>query len=82
MIKLGSLFDGIGGGSETLIESNYVVRRLTPLECERLMGFPCGWTNIEGASDTARYKALGNSVAVPCVLWIMDRIASYIRGEL
>lgn len=39
------------------------VRRLTPLECERLQGFPDGWTDIPGASDTARYKALGNSVA-------------------
>ena len=38
------------------------VRRLTPLECERLQGFPDGWTDIPGASDTARYKALGNSV--------------------
>ncbi len=42
-------------------------RRLTPLECERLQGFPDGWTDIPGASDTARYKPLGNSVAVPCV---------------
>ena len=39
-----------------------LIRRLTPLECERLQGFPDGWTNIEGASDSARYKALGNSV--------------------
>ena len=39
-----------------------LIRRLTPLECERLQGFPDGWTDIEGASDSARYKALGNSV--------------------
>ena len=44
-----------------------LIRRLTPLECERLQGFPDGWTNIPGASDSARYKALGNSVAIPCV---------------
>ena len=37
-----------------------LIRRLTPLECERLQGFPDGWTNIPGASDSARYKALGN----------------------
>ena len=40
----------------------YLIRRLTPLECERLQGFPDGWTDIPGASDSARYKALGNSV--------------------
>ena len=40
----------------------YLIRRLTPLECERLQGFPDGWTEIPGASDSARYKALGNSV--------------------
>ena len=40
----------------------YLIRRLTPLECERLQGFPDGWTDIPGASDSARYKALGNSI--------------------
>ena len=40
----------------------HLIRRLTPLECERLQGFPDGWTDIPGASDSARYKALGNSV--------------------
>lgn len=45
--------------NETLV---LLIRRLTPLECERLQGFPDGWTDIEGASDSARYKALGNSV--------------------
>ena len=54
----------------------YLIRRLTPLECERLQGFPDGWTDIPGASDSARYKALGNSVAIPCVEFIMSRIAS------
>ena len=52
-----------------------LIRRLTPLECERLQGFPDGWTNIPGASDSARYKALGNSVAIPCVGFIMRGIA-------
>ena len=54
------------------------VRRLTPLECERLQGFPDGWTDVlhEGrpASDSARYKALGNSMAVPVMRWIGERI--------
>ena len=54
----------------------YLIRRLTPLECERLQGFPDSWTDIPGASDSARYKALGNSVAIPCVEFIMGRIAA------
>ena len=56
--------------------SAHLIRRLTPLECERLQGFPDGWTDIPGASDSARYKALGNSVAIPCVEFIMSRIAA------
>ena len=47
------------------IIQNKAVRRLTPLECERLQGYPDSWTDIPGASDSARYKALGNSFAVP-----------------
>lgn len=54
----------------------HLIRRLTPLECERLQGFPDGWTDIPGASDSSRYKALGNSVAIPCVEFIMSRIAA------
>ena len=54
----------------------HLVRRLTPLECERRQGFPDGWSDIPGASDSARYKALGNSVAIPCVEFIMSRIAA------
>lgn len=55
------------------------VRRLTPLECERLQGFPDGWTDIpwrgrEHASDSPRYKALGNSMAVPVMRWIGEGI--------
>lgn len=60
--------------------SEYVVRRLTPMECERLQGFPDGWTDIEyrgkPAPDTARYKAMGNSMAVPVMRWIGERIAA------
>lgn len=69
-----------GGGSENLVakmsnQSSLLIRRLTPLECERLQGFPDGWTDLPGASDSARYKALGNSVAIPCVEYVMRGIA-------
>lgn len=74
-----------GGRSETLIVDNKnskiytksIVRRLTPLECERLQGFPDNWT--DGESDSARYKALGNSVALPCVDYIMSGIADVLK---
>lgn len=58
-------------------DSPRLIRRLTSLECERLQGFPDGWTALPGASDSARYKALGNSVAIPCVEYIMRRIALF-----
>ena len=48
------------------------VRRLTPTECERLQGFPDGWT--EGQADTHRYKQMGNAVAVPVVSWLVNRL--------
>ena len=60
-------------------EQRQLVRRLTPLECERLQGFPDGWTDIPGASDSARYKALGNSVAIPCVTFVLRGIAAVLR---
>lgn len=53
----------------------YLIRRLIPLECERLQGYPDGWTNLPKASDSNRYKALGNSVAIPCVQYLIQRIA-------
>ena len=63
-----------------------LIRRLTPLECERLQGFPDGWTDLPDASDSARYRALGNSVAIPCVEYLMRRIALSLllgfRGNL
>ena len=58
------------------------IRRLTPLECERLQGFPDGWTNIPGASDSARYRALGNSVPVPCVEFIMKSLQAVAAMEV
>jgi DNA (cytosine-5)-methyltransferase 1 len=81
------------------VRQGYIVRRLTPLECERHQGFPDRWTDVAWepepplvgknpkrqniphavrlakATDTGRYKACGNSVAVPCVQFIMGRIA-------
>ena len=63
------------GQDKLVVESPLLIRRLTPLECERLQGFPDGWTDLPGASDSARYKALGNSVAIPCVEFIMRGIA-------
>ena len=64
-----------------IVEGVNLIRRLTPLECERLQGFPDGWTNIPGASDSARYKALGNSVAIPCVEYVMRGIAMVLQNE-
>lgn len=51
------------------------IRRLMPIECERLQGFPDGWTALPGASDSARYRALGNSIAVPCFVYIFQNLA-------
>ena len=48
------------------------VRRLTPTECERLQGFPDGWT--DGQADSHRYKQMGNAVAVPVIEWIVNRM--------
>lgn len=77
----------IGGGKMT--ES--VVRRLTPLECERLQGYPDGWTDIGEWTDTKgkqhkeadspRYKALGNSIALPFWEWMAKRMVKYIDHE-
>ena len=59
-----------------LIANEYSVRRLTPMECERLQGFPDGWTEYgndgKRISDNQRYKALGNSVAIPCVVRVLS----------
>jgi DNA (cytosine-5)-methyltransferase 1 len=66
---------GQGGRHEGVMQTNMAVRRLTPIECERLQGFPDGYTNIKDkCPDGPRYKALGNSWAVPVVRWIGERI--------
>ena len=60
--------------TDVVLEQPFLIRRLVPIECERLQGYPDGWTDVPGASDSARYRALGNSVAIPCVEYIMRRI--------
>lgn len=74
--------------AETYPVQNMVARRLTPLECERLQGFPDGWTDIGDYTDStgkkrktfdsARYKALGNSIALPFWRWMFGRMAAYL----
>lgn len=62
------------GGGSPIVASGYIVRHLMPVECERLQGFPDGWTDLGGTTDSARYKALGNSMAVPVILWLGQQI--------
>lgn len=59
------------------IDCSYV-RRLTPLECERLQGLPDNWT--KGGSDTARYKAIGNGMAQPCADYVMSKVVEDMKG--
>lgn len=80
------------GGAAPMVASwrpGVAVRRLTPTECERLQGFPDGWTRIpyrgkpaEECPDGPRYKAIGNSMAVPVMRWIGERIGKAERGGL
>lgn len=72
----------VGGSAPSIAQRRMVVRRLTPKECERLQGFPDDWTKVpyrgkpaEECPDGPRYKAIGNSFAVPVVRWIGERIA-------
>lgn len=76
-----------GGGPENIVANGYA-RRLTPMECERLQGFPDGWTEIgewkddygrtHKQSDSPRYKALGNSIALPFWYWMFCRMAEHL----
>lgn len=78
-----------GGGTENM---DTVVRRLTPLECERLQGFPDGWTDIgewadtngkiRQTTDSARYKALGNSICLPRWKVLARRIAAQYERDI
>lgn len=63
---------------DAMVRETGVVRRLTPVECERLQGFPDNWT--DGQADSNRYKQMGNAVAVPVVQWIINRMVERI-GE-
>ena len=65
-------FMGTGGNNVSMVAKETTVRRLTPVECERLQGFPDDWT--AGQSDSARYKQMGNAVAVPVVEWLIQNI--------
>ena len=67
--------------SETNEPAYLLIRRLHPTEAELLQGFPSGWTDLPGASDSARFQALGNSVPIPCVEYIMAGIALVLRAE-
>jgi site-specific DNA-cytosine methylase len=70
---------------------SYIVRRLTPTECERLQGYPDGWTDIgewidtkgkkHKPADSPRYKALGNSIAIPPWLWVLSRLNEYCEEK-
>lgn len=73
-----------------ILYKNSVVRRLTPLECERLQGFPDGWTDIgdwvdskgkkhKGEADSPRYKALGNSIALPFWQWMAEKMVDVLK---
>jgi hypothetical protein len=77
-----------GGGHIAIASQTMQVRRLTPTECERLQGFPDGWTAIpwkkkpaDQCPDGPRYKALGNSMAVNCMEWLGERIQAVTNGN-
>ena len=63
-----------------IVEAPLLIRRLTPRECERLQGYPDDWTALPGAADSPRYRALGNSVAIPCVDYLMRGMALVLRA--
>ena len=62
------------------VAGHAVVRRLTPVEVERLQGFPDGWTDVAGQADSHRYRQMGNAVTVNTVEWIAHRIAAIEDG--
>ncbi len=63
-----------------IVEVPLLIRRLTPRECERLQGYPDDWTALPGAADSPRYRALGNSVAIPCVEYLMHGMALVLKA--
>jgi DNA (cytosine-5)-methyltransferase 1 len=74
----GSVSPALGSNMYAGVHTQMAVRRLTPVECERLQGFPDNYTNIrDNCPDGPRYKALGNSMAVPVMRWIGERIEAH-----
>lgn len=84
----------IGNGSECLVAEKtvrWIVRRLTPVECERLQGYPSGWTDIgdwtdskgkkHKYADSPRYKALGNSIALPQWFWLVQKMRPFLKEK-
>ena len=67
----------IGGGEM----KKYVLRRLTPIECLRLQGYPDWWCDGANGSDSAIYKAAGNSLAIPCCADVIGRIVRFVEQE-
>lgn len=87
---------GTGGNNTPMVmeddmDNQYVVRRLTPTECERLQGYPTGWTDIgewvdskgkkHKDADSPRYKALGNSIALPFWQYLADKMCNQLRSD-
>lgn len=70
---------GKPGQGYPAIREGSTVRRLTPVECERLQGFPDGWTDLGGTPDSRRYAALGDAVTVPVAEWIGLRLADALE---
>lgn len=62
-------------------EKKYVLRRLTPIECARLQGFPDWWCDGANGSDSAQYKLWGNGIALPCAVDVLGRIAEEMRNS-
>lgn len=67
--------------TESVPPRRYIVRRLTPLECCRLQGFPDNWEEGVQGSDSARYKMWGNGIALPCAEDVLRRIAKEMNNE-
>ena len=86
--QFGALKAHASGGTQQHVMERMVVRRLTPLECTRLQGFPDGWVDIgdwtdekgrvHKEADAPKYKALGNSIALPFWRWMFERMAAYL----
>jgi len=77
---LGTSGSSVNDSGPTVMQS-MAVRRLTPRECERLQGFPDDYTSIPNAADSPRYKALGNSMAVPVMAWLGKRIQKHMQKD-